>query len=76
METTSQSNLKNLELTLEEMQHVLCYLNESDIDCEVCATVREKLAAAIIEMVNDVPPELKRLGVVSIERVTERCSLE
>lgn len=56
----------SLELTLEELQHLMCYLNESDFECEVCGVIREKVASAIL---NYVPPELRALGVVSIERV-------
>ena len=59
------------ELTLDEMSHIMLYLN-GITDCEICTSARKKLERMIHKKLDDnVPENLRILGVVSIDKVHE-----
>jgi hypothetical protein len=61
----------NVDLSVEEMQHLLAFLNgTTDIGCEMCDELRAKFAVSIHDAKCEVPERLKKLGVVSIEHET------
>ena len=70
-----------MDFTLEELQHIMAEMNsawgcyhESIVKCPICSSARKKLEAAIEEMKDkpvfkEVPEDLKKMGVLSIEVV-------